>query len=876
MRHHILGFFLLIALAFSSPAQDSAAAPLSRETLLMNYGWKFKKGELPVNHWGKYAKNGTYGTEPGIGLAYDDSSWRAIDLPHDFTIEAFASDKGNAGHGYFPAEVGWYRRKFTIPASDKGRRIQVQFEGAFQAATVYCNNFIVGRSDSGYAPFQFDLTELINYGGENVLTVCVDAKLPEGWWYEGGGIYRDVYLVKTGEVHVPWGGVYVQSWFKVDPALGRSFFEDSPEGPAHVRIQTTVANKGSAQAEIKIRTKILDPSRRLVGEKSKKVETGPWSETTATVEATLPEAQLWSLEKPNLYTAVIELEANGRIVDSFEQPFGIRTIRFDSKLGFFLNGKPLKIKGASNHQDHAGVGIAVPDSVVAYRLNRLKEFGFNAYRTAHHAGGPVAKIADRLGMLVFTENRKFSTGENSIKELRRMILADRNSPSVILWGIGNEEVAFQHTAIGGQVARGMRDCVRSLDVTRPVTMGQNEGHDIPGSATEPEDVIGFNYAWDAWDKIHKLYPDRPIIETEMANSYTTRGVYEKQELQGRLLSYDVPAFATGIFTRAEVKRQMERPWMCGGFIWTGFDYRGEPGPFYESNWKKYNMPGELPRDVSCHFGAFDLCGFPKDVAYYFKAAYVNEPVIHLFPHWNWKGKEGQPIDVWVYSNCDEIDLIVNGKSQGRKPMPKLDYVSWKVPYEPGTIEAVGYKNGKEIARDKRETTGAPVSIALVPDRATLNADCRDVALVTMQVLDDQGRPVPDAVNKIHFRVEGPLRLLGSGNGDPATRESDKVPERSLWAGLAQVLVQAMDQPGNAIMIAESEGLRPAKLELNLAAVAKLPALPSPVKGDPAMWSDAKGRDQSSSSAATPAVSGAVQQDDYSFYEKNAVTNPEKK
>ncbi|MEI8235358.1 MAG: glycoside hydrolase family 2 TIM barrel-domain containing protein, partial [Verrucomicrobiota bacterium] len=628
------GLSLAVAILFSvAPAafgQTSAAAP-SRERLLMNFGWKFYKGDLRVNHWGKYAKNGTYGTEPGIGLAYDDSAWRTVDLPHDFTIEAFTSKNGNAGHGYFPTEVGWYRRKFTVPASDKGRRICVEFEGAYQATTVYCNNFLVGRSDSGYAPFQIDLTELINYGGENVLTVSVDNKLPEGWWYEGGGIYRDVWLTKTDAVHVPWGGVYVQSWFKVDPATGKSFLEDSPEGPAHLRIHATAENKGSARADVKIKARVLDPSGRQVADGSRSVQVGPWDEKTAAVETTLAKPKLWSLEHPQLYTAVIELESGGKVTDRFEQTFGIRTIRYDANQGFFLNGKPLKIKGAANHQDHACVGIALPDGVVGYRLKRLKEFGFNAYRTAHHAAGPVARVADRVGMLVFTENRKFNPGENSLKELRSMILSYRNSPSVVLWGIGNEEVAFQATPIGGQVAQGMRDCVRALDTTRPVTMAQNEGHENPGSAATEVDVIGFNYSWGNWDKIHKLYPDRPIIETEMANTYTSRGVYEDQFFQGRLLSYDVRDHWLSTFMREEVNRQFERPWMCGGFIWTGFDYRGEPGPFIASSWEQAKMTAEMPQDVSCHFGAFDLCGFPKDGAYYYKAAYSSEPVLHVFP-----------------------------------------------------------------------------------------------------------------------------------------------------------------------------------------------------------------------------------------------------
>ena len=518
------------------------------------------------------------------------------------------------------------------------------------------------------------------------------------------------------------------------------------------------------------------------------------------------------------------------------------------------------MKGVSCHQDHAGVGIAVSDAVVAFRLKRLKEFGFNGYRTAHHPSGPIARVADRVGFLVFTESRKYSTDTSALRELRQMVLADRNSPSVILWGTGNEEDPFESSVggqvksdgntegaatdvsvpchVGGQVARGMRDCIHSLDPSRPVTLCQNRGHAKPGGPPSELDVIGFMYGWDDWDKIHKLYPNKPIIETEMAKNSVGRGVYEDQTVQGRLLSYDVMHFyRMPSFTKPEVKRQFERPWMCGGFIWTGFDYRGETAPFRPAEWKNHKMPGDCPLVVSGFYGAFDLCGFPKDEAWYYKAAYGSEPVLHVFPHWNWKGREGQPIDVWVYSNCDEVDLVVNGKSQGRKPMPKLEHLSWKVPYAPGFIEAIGYKNGAEVARDKRETTGEPVAVTLVPDRADLRADHEDVALVTIQAIDAAGRPVATATNKIRFRLEGPARLLGSGNGDAATREPDTVPERSLWAGLAQVLVQALDEPGKATLIAESDGLRPAKLELTLSPARRRPFLASPIKAGNAMWWD---------------------------------------
>lgn len=865
---------------------ESSSCP-GRETLLMNFGWKFHKGALQVNDWYNGTKSGRYGIEPldksaqsqGIGMTYDDSSWRTLDLPHDFTVEAFASEKGNMGHGYFPAEVGWYRRHFTIPASDKGRRISVEFEGAFQTTTVYCNNFIVGVNRSGYGPFQFDITDFIQYGGENVLSVCVDGTMPEGWWYEGGGIYRDVHLVKTAPVHIPWGGVQVQSWFKTDPDDGSSFLADAPEGPAKLRVRTAVTNKGSVRREVLVRVKVLDPAGNQVAEGRQPIRVGPWGEVPAVIETQIAQPCLWSLETPQLYTAKVELETDGAVVDCLNESFGVRTVRFDPQQGFFLNGKSVKIKGAANHQDHAGIGIALPDAVVEYRLKRLKEFGFNAYRTAHHPGGPVTRVADRVGMLVLAENRKFSTGEQGLKDLRSLVLSCRNSPSVVAWNIGNEELAFQGTALGGQVAGSIRDCIRSMDATRPVTMGQNEDHEKPGSAATALDVVGFNYTCNyepsLLKKVFELYKNKPLLETEMANTYTSRGVYENQELQGRLLSYEKPNFNVGTFTMTEVKRLLERPFMCGGFIWTGFDYRGEPAPFYPDRWAYHKKPGKVPWLVSCHFGVFDLCGFPKDAAYYYQSAYAAEPMVHLFPHWNWKGKEGQPIEVWVYSNCEELDLIVNGKSQGRKPMPKLGYLSWTVPFEPGAIEALGYKNGSLLARDKQETTGEPVAVVLTPDRPTLKADHEDVGLVTMQVVDAQGRPVPTASNTIRFRLEGPARLLGSGNGDAATREPDKVPVRSLWVGLAQVLVQTLDHPGTATLIAESDGLRPAKLDLTISASPRRAYLPSPVEADRAMWSDIQGSDKSAETSK-PAVSGAVQQDDYSFYESNAVTNSKKK
>ena len=844
----------------------------TREKLLMDFGWKFHEGDLPVSHWGKLCKSGSYGNEPGIGLAYDDTSWRSVDLPHDFAIESEFDQKYNIGHGYVPMGTGWYRRQFVIPAEDRGRKIFVEFEGAFRDMTLYVNQFIAGRHESGYGTIRFDITDFLNYGSNNVLAVRVDGSQPEGWWYEGTGIYRHVWMIKTSRVYIPFGGIHVQSWFNADPEECKPFLVDVPGSLCRIRVKTVVSNSNGGPEQVKVRIRLLAPDGSFLtgGEDSRKI-TGV-NEETFSVMTEIEAPRLWALDTPWLYTAVVEVMVGDHTVDRLEEIFGIRTIRFDPGKGFFLNGKPLKIKGAANHYDHAGVGSAVPDMVNEFRIRRLKEFGFNAYRASVKPCSPAFLDAcDRLGMLVLEEPRTFAGNEQAYQDIRRLVLRDRNHPSIILWGFANEETNLFNTPQGAMITKTTAALFHSLDPTRPTTTARNCGYDQDHA--EAVDVLGYNYHWDQWDINHERFPDKPVIETEMASTYTTRSVYFDETDRGRLVEYDRPNFwIRKTFTREEVTRQMERQWMSGGFIWTGFDYRGEPTPFHEKGWRGSGRTEKVPMVVSCHFGTFDLCGFPKDEAYYYKSWYQEDPVLHVFPHWNWAGKEGMEITVAVYSNMDQVDLLVNGSSAGCQTMQKLGMLEWKVPYQPGHIEAVGYQNGKEVLRQRRETTGCAAAVHLLPENGSqIRANREDVAIIRVTTVDSKGRFVPNANNMIKFHTRGAIRILGAGNGDPADLTPNHSLQRKLFGGLAQIIVQALDRPGEAWLVAEGEGLVTGELKLDLTDSPRRLFLPAAITSDETV----KDRPESICREEGPG-NGALKQDDYAFYDHNTVTNPNRK
>lgn len=813
------------AAALAAASSSIAAAPATiapvldlapRERLSLDFGWKFKLGHAqePGRDFGfganqrTYAKAGASAPNWWVAAAaqadFDDSAWAPVTLPHDWAVELPFVDNPDykpsgkpddedlrAAHGYKPlgrefpeTSVGWYRKTFALPAADAGKRLSIEFDGAFRDATVIVNGYILEREDSGYSPFRVDITDIANVGGDNSLVVRIDASLGEGWFYEGAGLYRHVWLVKTAPVHVPQWGVFVRA--KVDGTLS---------------IDTDLINEGDVRAEFEVLHTVLDAQGKPVLTPAPAQGRLPaWERQSLALTVQLPNPVLWSLENPHLYALVTEVKVGGVRVDRFVTRFGVRSVAFDPARGFFLNGQPVKLKGSCNHQDHAGVGAAIPDALQIWRLEQLKGMGCNAYRASHNPPTPeLLEACDRLGILVINETRRMSSDETSLDELERLVRRDRNHPSVILWSIGNEEPQ-QGTARGARVARTMKRLVNRLDPTRGVTAAMDSG--FGEGITETLDVIGFNYRHEKMDDFHARFPKLPIIGSESGSVVTTRGEYARDEAKSYVPAYDTdhPWWAT----TAEKwwSHAADRPWMAGGFIWTGFDYRGEPTPF--NRWPS----------ISSHFGALDTCGFPKDNYFYYRAWWRPEPLLHLLPHWNWEGREGQPISVWAHSNCDKVELFLNGRSQGVRDVVRNRHVEWSVPYAPGVIEAHGYRNGKVILRERRETAGPAASLRLTADRSRLKADGQDVAIFKVEVLDAKGRPVPRADDLVVFEVVGAGQVIGVGNGNPTSHEPDVASQRKAFNGLCQAIVRTRRAAAGEVRVtASARGLKGATVVL---------------------------------------------------------------
>jgi beta-galactosidase len=750
--------FTLAAVLLVLASQSFSQA--GRERKLLDFGWRFHLGNSA-----DVSQDFGYGLGMGLakageavgaaGIRFDDSGWRSLNLPHDWVVELpfNQQDDGlHVAHGSKPVgreysgnSIGWYRRTFDIPESDLGRRISVEFDGVYRDSQVWINGHLLGREPSGYSGFSYDLTDYLNYGGRNVLVVRADATQFEGWFYEGGGIYRHVWLLKTAPVHVAEYGTYVTS------EIGR--------GSATLKVQTEIANDSDADKSVTLHSKVIDPAGKDVGggdTASVKVPAGTTSTVTQVIRVSNP--QLWSVETPMLYKMVSYLSGDPDAEDQYETNFGIRSISFDPDKGFFLNGKRVEIKGVCNHQDHAGVGSALPDRLNAFRVAKLKEFGANAYRTSHNPPTPeLLDECDKQGMLVMDENRLIGASPWIEDQLRRQIRRDRNHPSVILWSIGNEENE-ESSARGERIAKSMVNLCHRLDPTRPTTFAGNNGNNYSG-VNGQVDVRGWNYmAIGKIDDYQKDHPKQPMLGSEEASTLSTRGEYANDKGRGYVSAYDTEKPGWGSLAEDWWTYYAARPYLAGAFVWTGFDYRGEPTP--------YAWPC-----ISSHFGVLDTCGFPKDNAYYYKAWWTNEPMIHILPHWNWGGKEGQNISVWVYSNLEEIELVLNGKSLGRKPMPRNSHLEWQVAYQPGALEARAFKGGKLVKSEKVETTRGASAISLTPDRKEIDANGEDVAIYTVAAVDDHGRVVPDASNDISFKVTGG-HILGVGNGNPTSHEND--------------------------------------------------------------------------------------------------------
>ncbi len=812
-----------------TPTAPAPVVTPGRERLLADFGWHFHLGHAddPAKDFGFgrgsgiFSKSGSLmgGRGSVTAATFADAEWTPVDLPHDWAVDLPVVNDANVnahgakplGRAYPETSIGWYRRTFDIPATDLGRRISIDFDGVFRDSIVILNNHYIGRNLSGYTPFRFDVTDFLNYGGKNTLVVRVDATEGEGWFYEGAGIYRHVWLEKTAPLHIGPNGVFVRT-------------EDRSDGMTMVKVDVDVVNDTDAPTTCGVLFDLWGPDGKhfdFVDQIAPTATIAAWSHDTVTLGIGVKAAR-WSIEEPNLYRLQIRLDGkNTSLADSHETTFGVCTRHFDPDKGFFLNGKHVEIKGTCNHQDHAGVGSGLPDALQTFRIAKLKEMGCNAYRTSHNPPTPeLLDACDRLGMLVLDETRMMSSNDEGLLELERLVKRDRNHPSVFAWSIGNEEPE-QSTDRGAREVTTMKRLVNQLDPTRLVTEAMNNGWGRGLSSVV--DVQGFNYhtgegatAGKEMDDYHAQHPKQPTMGTETASTVSTRGIYANDKDKGYVSAYDrnFPPWAS----TAENwwSTYAARPYVAGGFVWTGFDYRGEPTP--------YAWPC-----ISSHFGVIDMCGFAKDIFYYYQAWWTDKPVLHLFPHWNWAGKEGQEIEVWCFTNLDSVELFVNGISAGVQTVAKNSHVAWKVPYAPGAIEARGVKGGKQVLVDRRKTTGAAAKIVLVPDRARINADGEDVSCVTVQIVDAQGEIVPTADSEVTFTISGTGRLIGVGNGDPSSHEADRVNpgtdaawKRHAFNGLAIAIVQAGKQPGEIHIEASSPSLSGAT-----AVIVAQPATPRP-------------------------------------------------
>jgi beta-galactosidase len=778
----IIGAILTCAAVFGLSSgcawQTTPPETASRQHQLLDSDWRFHRGDAPTNEV--------------IAAAYDDNPWQPINLPHDYVLDGTYNRTENRSEGYLPRSVAWYRKHLFIPASDQGKVLQLEFGGVFRDSQVWLNGHFLGEHLSGYTTFYYDLSQAAHYGGDNVITVRVDPRGYEGWWYEGGGIYRHVYLNVLAPLHVPMWGIYVQS----------DVTNDQNGGEAPVTVQTTVENAGTTPVNYRVVSEIISPAGRPV----KTIETtqlmAPGQRSDLLQHTVVPRPRLWSLETPTLYQLRTTLWQDGRAVDATTTPFGIRTLRFDADQGFFLNGKHVEIQGVANHQDFPAVGIAVPDSVEAWRVKQLKQMGGNAWRTAHNPPNQeVLDACDRQGVLVMDENRHLGDSYNhhspagttstNFSDLATMIQRDRNHPSIIMWSMCNEET-LQGTPEGARIFSKMMNVVHQYDRTRPITSAMNAGWLKPGGDAKVEDIIGVNYAYTTYNAIRKANPDKMLFGSETANNKTTRGEYAYDRTNGWVSSYNLtdPAWMP----------VASRPYFAGSFTWTGFDYKGEPNP---DGWP----------DVSNNTGIMDTCGFPKDKYYYLESWWSDKPMVHLMPaNWNWPGKEGQKIRVIAFSNARHVELFLNGKSLGIQTMPRNSHLEWQVPYQPGQLLAKGYNdNNQLVATDQVETVGAPASLRLSPDRETLQADGRDALVIPVSILDAQGRLVPMANNRVYFHLTGGGKILGVGNGNPSDHDPDRARQRNAFNGHCITIIQSDAHPETLELTATSPGLAPAHL-----------------------------------------------------------------
>ena len=836
MRWKMLALWMLCAISFTASAQSV------REKIRLDEGWTFAFGHAgdPAKDFGCGTEYFNYLTkansihnEGPYSVKFKESqpagkaTWQEVRLPHDWVTTLPYAPGASHSHGYktvgykYPeTSVGWYRKWVNIPADDLGKHIALQFDGIFRNARVWFNGFYMGTEPSGYATQVYDVSEYVNYGGDNLICVRADATLEEGWFYEGAGIYRDAWLLKSAAVSVAPFGTFVYADMQ------------KPFQQAIVHVETDVTNHSLDKHHYTVEQRLLDANGREVASCSSEQSQLESKETRTTrqvMSVTAP--HLWSTTDPYLYQVETTVKADGKVCDVYHTTTGLRTVDFDADSGFLLNGEQLKLKGVNMHQDHAGVGAAIPEALMAWRIKQLKAFGCNAYRASHNPMTPAQlDICDREGILVIDENRLAGINTEHLRLLQNMIKRDRNHPSVILWSNGNEEWGMENTVQGRRIAAAMREHTRRLDPTRHSTIANAGG----GEMIKGLDVVGFNYiVQNDVDNRKRQNPTWKIVGTEETTGCGTRGVYFDEARstsnvqrsstreaakpsapsKGHMVSmnYRPQNSNSGpqIFNVIERGWQFyaERPWAAGLFYWTGFDYRGEPNPL------------SYPAHDS-EFGILDYCGFPKDEAWYLKAWWTDEPVLHIFPHWNLQGHEGEEVELWAYSNCDEVELTVNGRKLGRQQMPKNGHLKWNAVYQPGKVVATGYKNGKRIITETIATTLPAAKVVLKADRTAIAADGADVCVVTIEVQDQKGRVVPDACQMLTISLQGEGRILGAGNGDPAYLGEDHPKELNChefsipaFNGLAQVLVQSHRAPSQLVITCTAPPLQEGKLSI---------------------------------------------------------------
>ncbi len=790
-------FFLVFS--FLLPALSSYAQ--SRQHINFDNNWKFAFGnaanpEKDFNYSIRtiFSKSGgAFGT--AVDSKFKDSAWRILNLPHDWAVELpfdYVDNFDVESHGYkpvgglFPAtSIGWYRKHFTVARADSGQRFQIQFDGIFRDANIWINGFYLGNNKSGYVGVNYDVTDFINYDRENVIVVRADATQYEGWFYEGAGIYRHVWLNKYQNTHIATDGVFAYS------AIANN--------KATLTVETTVANEDFAAANYSIQTFLTDRSGKIIGTAKQQTvssNTGKEKITKQTIAVNNP--TLWSLENPYLYRVVVEVKKDGKIIDTKKMRFGFRAVEIKTN-GIFLNGKYIKIYGTNNHHDHAGVGSAQPDYLHYYRVGLLKNMGVNAYRTSHNAPTPeLLDACDSLGMLVLDEQRLLNSGPEYMSQFERLVIRDRSHASVFMWSIGNEEGWIHTTTVGKRIAQTFVAKQKLLDPTRTCTYAADVANVFRG-VNEVIPVRSFNYRQYAVEDYHKDHPNQPILGTEMGSTVSTRGILEKDSVRAYLPDQDITAPWWASTAETWWKLAGPNDFWLGGFVWTGFDYRGEPTP--------YKWP-----NINSHFGIMDMCGFPKNIYYYYQSWWTDKDVLHISPHWNHRNEWGKPvkeIDVWVNSNADDVELFLNGKSLGKKDMPRNGHLQWKVKFEPGKLEAIAYKKGKKLTA-KVETTNAAAEVVLTPYKTTVLADGKDATVINVSVVDKEGREVPDADNMIKFNLVGDAKIIGAGNGDPSSHEPDKCADgawqRHLFNGKCQIIIQAGTKPGIVKFEANAAGL----------------------------------------------------------------------